>query len=47
MSLCYYSLAADSGLGHISAALGLPTVSFFGVGYPDKTGQIGKNTLII
>jgi len=47
MSLCYYSLAADSGLGHISAALGLPTISFFGVGYPDKTGPIGKNTLII
>ncbi len=47
ISLCHYSLAADSGLGHISAALGVPTISFFGAGYPDKTGPLGKSTFII
>ena len=30
ISLCKFTLAADSGLGHISAALGIPTISFFG-----------------
>ncbi len=47
ISLCHYSLATDSGLGHISAALGVPTISFFGAGYPEKTGPLGKNTCII
>ena len=47
ISLCRYSLATDSGLGHISSALGVPTISFFGVGYPDKTGPLGKNICII
>jgi ADP-heptose:LPS heptosyltransferase len=46
ISLCKYALAADSGLGHISAALGVPTISFFGVGSPSVTGPIGKKVKI-
>ena len=46
ISLCKYALAADSGLGHISAALGVPTISFFGVGSPNVTAPIGKKVRI-
>ena len=28
ISVCNYAFAADSGLGHISSILGIPTVSF-------------------
>ena len=31
ISACKYSLATDSGLGHVSTALGIPTVSFLGL----------------
>ena len=47
ISLCKFILAADSGLGHISAALGIPTISFFGVGSPQVTGPIGDKIEII
>ena len=47
ISLCKYALAADSGLGHISAALGVPTISFFGVGSPNITAPVGKKVRII
>ena len=47
ISLCKYTLATDSGLGHISAALGVPTISFFGKGSPDITSPMGKNVKII
>tara|TARA_Y100001934_G_C12374653_1_gene788495 strand:+ start:3245 stop:4225 length:981 start_codon:yes stop_codon:yes gene_type:complete len=47
ISICNYTLATDSGLGHISAALGLPTISFFGAGFDTITSPIGKNTKII
>ena len=47
ISLCKYALAADSGLGHISAALGVPTVSFFGIGSPNVTSPIGRKVRII
>ena len=47
ISLCKYTLAADSGLGHISAALGVPTLSFFGVGSPQITGPVGDKIQII
>lgn len=47
ISLCKYALAADSGLGHISAALGIPTISFFGVGSPNVTAPVGKKVRII
>ena len=47
ISLCKFTLAADSGLGHISAALGIPTISFFGSGSPQVTGPIGDKIEII
>ena len=47
ISLCKFTLAADSGLGHISAALGVPTISFFGAGSPQITGPIGNKIEII
>ena len=47
ISLCKYALAADSGLGHISAALGVPTISFFGVGSPNITSPIGSKVRIV
>ena len=47
ISLCKFTLAADSGLGHISAALGIPTISFFGAGSPQVTGPIGDKIEII
>ena len=47
ISLCKYTLATDSGLGHISASLGVPTISFFGKGSPDITSPLGKNVKII
>ena len=47
ISMCNGALAADSGLGHISANLGIPTVSLFGSGDSDSTGPIGLKTRII
>ena len=47
ISLCKYTLATDSGLGHISAALGVPTISFFGKGSPEITSPMGRNVKII
>ena len=47
ISICKFALASDSGLGHISAALGIPTISFFGVGIAEITAPIGSNTHII
>lgn len=42
--LCSGAIAADSGLGHIAANLGLPTLSLFGAGDPRKTAPIGDNS---
>ena len=47
ISACKYSLATDSGLGHISTALGIPTVSFFGIGVESHTAPRGKNNIVI
>ncbi|MBH10915.1 MAG: lipopolysaccharide heptosyltransferase II [Candidatus Marinimicrobia bacterium] len=47
ISLCKYTLATDSGLGHVSSALGIPTISFFGAGNPKVTGPIGDKNIII
>jgi len=47
MSLCKYAIAADSGLGHISSIVGLPTISFFGAKRSSVTGPIGDNCIII
>jgi len=42
--LCSGAIGADSGLGHIAANLGLPILSLFGAGDPEKTAPIGNNT---
>ena len=47
LSRCEYALATDSGLGHIAAALGLPTLSFFGAGNSQITAPKGKNADLI
>ncbi len=47
MSICDFTIATDSGLGHISAALGLPTVSFFSVGNKNITAPIGEKTIVV
>tara|TARA_B110000438_G_scaffold249319_1_gene252526 strand:+ start:560 stop:1561 length:1002 start_codon:yes stop_codon:yes gene_type:complete len=47
ISQCYMVIAADSGLGHISADLDIPTVSLFGAGNYKITGPIGKNTDVV
>jgi len=47
ISQCKGAVATDSGLGHISANLGVPTVSLFGAGDPEITGPIGMKTIII
>ncbi|MGY8764070.1 MAG: lipopolysaccharide heptosyltransferase II [Fidelibacterota bacterium] len=47
ISLCQFALASDSGLGHISASLGIPTISLFGAGDSEKTKPIGRQTFVI
>lgn len=37
--------AVDTGLGHVAAALGVPTVSLYGPTDPKKTGTVGDNQL--
>ena len=41
------AIATDSGLGHISANLGVPTVSLFGAGDPDLTKPIGEKVFVV
>ena len=47
ISLCRYAIATDSGLGHISSILGVPTISFFGAGVSDITKPIGANSILL
>lgn len=47
ISACVGAVAADSGLGHISASLGIPTVSLFGAGDPNHTRPLGSKTKVI
>ena len=47
ISLCKYAIAADSGLGHISSIVGVPTISFFGAKRSPITSPIGDNCLIL
>lgn len=44
---CKGAIATDSGLGHISANLGVPTVSLFGAGDPKGTSPIGPRTSVM
>ena len=47
ISICKGAIGVDSGLGHISANLGVPTVSLFGAGDTEATGPIGLKTQFI
>ena len=47
ISKCKYALAADSGLGHVSAALSVPTISIFGAGLSSMTAPVGQKINII
>ena len=47
ISLCKYAIGTDSGLGHISSIIGVPTISFFGANRSIVTGPIGKNCTVI
>ena len=47
ISQCKSSIATDSGLGHISSNLGIPTVSLFGAGDSELTKPIGGNTFVL
>lgn len=44
ISMVSGALASDSGLGHVAAALGLPTVSLFGAGDPTITAPRGMRS---
>ncbi len=45
--LCKYALATDSGLGHISSIIKVPTISFFGANRALVTKPLGKNCVVI
>ena len=47
ISECKGAIASDSGLGHISLNLGVPTVSLFGAGDSDITRPLGAISRII
>ena len=47
ISLCKYALAADSGLGHISSIIKIPTISFFGANRAFVTKPIGNSCVVI
>ena len=47
ISLCKYAIATDSGLGHISSIVGVPTLSFFGANRARVTRPIGKKSFSI
>ena len=47
ISFAEYALATDSGLGHISSILKIPTVSFFGAKRAQATKPIGKKNIVI
>ena len=39
------NVAVDTGLGHLSAALDVPTISLYGPTDPKKIGAYGKNQI--
>lgn len=47
ISRCRLFLTNDSGLMHVSAALGVPTVAIFGSTDPQKTGPLGASCRVM
>ncbi|MFQ5329674.1 MAG: lipopolysaccharide heptosyltransferase II [Thermodesulfobacteriota bacterium] len=47
MSLCAVFITNDSGLMHVAAALGVPTVAIFGSTDPDRTGPLGERCAVL
>jgi heptosyltransferase-2 len=47
ISICKYAIAADSGLGHISSIIKVPTISFFGANRSSVTKPLGSHCLVI
>ena len=47
LSICNFFVTNDSGLMHISAALGVPTIAIFGSTDPHATGPLGPKTRVI
>lgn len=39
------AVAVDTGLGHLAAALAVPTISLYGATDPELTGAVGKNQI--
>jgi heptosyltransferase-2 len=44
---CSIFLNADSGLGHVAAAVNVPVVTIFGPGNPGRVRPYGKNVLVV
>jgi len=47
ISFAEYALAADSGLGHLSSILEIPTISFFGANRSKTTKPIGRKNIVL
>ena len=47
MARCDLFISNDSGLMHVAAALGIPTVAIFGSTNPVTTGPVGSKTFIV
>jgi len=47
MARCDLFISNDSGLMHLAAALGVPTVAIFGSTNPIATGPVGKRSVIV
>ncbi|MBL7211456.1 MAG: lipopolysaccharide heptosyltransferase II [Desulfobacteraceae bacterium] len=47
INLCQLFVTNDSGLMHVSAALGVPTVAIFGSTDPNATGPGGLRTMVV
>jgi len=47
MARCHLFISNDSGLMHVAAALGVPTIAIFGSTNPVTTGPVGHQSVII
>jgi len=47
MARCDLFISNDSGLMHLAAALGIPTVAIFGSTNPATTGPVGKRSVVV